>query len=209
MKLTMRQVFFIVLILCLFLMTLRPIADPDFWWHLRTGQFIVQTHIIPHTDPFSYTKAGMPWITHEWLSEILIYALYRLGSYGSLIFIFSIIITGAFLLTYLRIPAETRPYVAGFVLLLGAVSTAPTWGVRPQMLSLFLASLFLLLLDHYQRDGKINFLIPLPLVMLLWVNMHAGYFLGLVLIGIYIAGGLIDMLVAGISKSAGRVCANP
>ena len=72
------------------------------------------------------------------------YGLFRLGGYGLLIFIFSIIITGAFLLAYLRSPAETRPYVAGFVLLLGAVSTAPTWGVRPQMISLLLTSLFLI-----------------------------------------------------------------
>jgi hypothetical protein len=196
MKLTLRQVFFITLVVSLFLITLRPIADPDFWWHLRTGQFIVQAQTIPHTDPFSDTKVGQPWLTHEWLSEVMIYAIFRLGGYGLLILIFSVIITGAFLLTYLRSPAESRPYVAGFVLLLGAVSTAPTWGVRPQMLSLLLASLFLFLLDRFQRSGKLKFLIPLPLLMLAWVNMHAGYFLGLVLLGVFIIGGLIDMLVA-------------
>jgi len=201
MKITIRQVFFIILILCLFLMTLRPIADPDFWWHLRTGQLIVQTLTIPHTDPFSYTRVGQPWITHEWLSEMLIYALFRLGNYGLLIFTFSIIITAAFLLTYLRSPAETRPYVAGFVLLLAAVSTAPTWGVRPQMISLLLTSLVLLLLDRFRRDGQLRFLIPLPLITLIWVNSHAGYFLGLGLVGIYIAGRLIDLLVARFSKS--------
>ena len=200
MKLTIRQVFFIVLLLCLFLMTLRPIVDPDFWWHLRTGQFIAQTHSIPHTDPFSFTKAGQPWLTHEWLSELILYGLFRLGSFALLIFTFSIIITVAFLLTYLRSPAGTRPYVAGFMLLLGAVATAPTWGVRPQMISLLFASLFLLLLDHYRSAGKLKFLIPLPFIMLVWVNLHAGYFLGLALVGIYIAGELIDLLVAVFSK---------
>jgi hypothetical protein len=200
MKLTVRQVFFIVLVLCLFLMTLRPIADPDFWWHLRTGQLIIQTRAIPHMDPFSYTRIGAQWITHEWLSESLIYVLFRLGGYGLLIFTFSIIITEAFLLAYLRCPPETRPYVAGFALLLGAVATAPTWGVRPQMISLFLTSLFLFLLDRYRRAGKTKFLIPLPVIMLVWVNLHAGYFLGLALIGIYILGGLMDMLMAGFFK---------
>ncbi len=178
MKLTLRQVFFIVLFLSLFLITLRPIADPDFWWHLRTGQYIAQTEAIPHTDPFSYTKVGQPWITHEWLSEIIIYAIFRLGGYGLLIFIFSLIITGAFLLTYLRCPAESRPYVAGFVLLLGAISTAPTWGVRPQMLSLLLASLFLFLLDRYHRGGKLSYLIPLPIIMLAWVKSACRLFPG-------------------------------
>jgi hypothetical protein len=195
MKLTIRQIFFIVLLLCIFLMTLRPVADPDFWWHLRTGQLIVQTHAIPHTDPFSFTKAGGPWITHEWLSEVLIFALFQLGQYGLLIFTFSVIITAAFILAYLTSPENTRPYVAGFVLLLAAISTAPTWGVRPQMISLFITSLFLFLLARYRRDGELKFLIPLPFITLVWVNLHAGYFIGLVLIGIYIIGGLMELLL--------------
>ncbi len=201
MKLTIRVVFFVVLVLCLFLITLRPIADPDFWWHLRTGQFIIQTHNIPHTDPFSYTRVGQPWVAHEWLSEVFIYTLFQLGSYGLLIFTFSILITGGFLLTYFRCPMETQPYVAGFVLLLGAVSSAPTWGVRPQMISLFLASVFLFLLARHKRNGNLYFLVPLPFLMLAWVNLHAGYFLGLVLIGIFIVGGLIDLLVSGVLKT--------
>ena len=104
MRLNLRQVFFLILILGLFLMTLRPIADPDFWWHLRTGQLIVQTHTIPHFDPFSFTNNGKPWVAHEWLSEVFMYSLYRIGGYGLLIFVFSIVICGAFILAYLRSP---------------------------------------------------------------------------------------------------------
>ena len=195
MKLTLRQLFFIVLFLGLFLMTLRPIADPDFWWHLRTGQLIFQTRAIPHIDPFSFTKAGGVWITHEWLSELIIYLLFKLGGYGLLIFAFSILITGAFYFSYLRAPMKSRPYIAGFALLLGALSTAPTWGVRPQMLSLFFASLFLYFLDHYQTSAKLKFILPLPLLTLLWVNLHAGYLIGLSLIAFFIIGGLTDLLL--------------
>ena len=200
MRLTLRQIFFIILFLGLFLMTLRPIADPDFWWHLRTGQLMVETHTIPHADPFSYTNVGKPWIAHEWLSELFMYGLYQLGSYGLLIFVFSMIITESFVLAYLRCPLEARPYVAGFSLLLGAIATAPTWGVRPQMISLLLTSLFLYLLDRYQKEGKLKFILPLPLITLIWVNLHAGYFLGLGIVGIYIVGGLIDILKAELDK---------
>jgi hypothetical protein len=201
MKLTTRHIFLIVMLLGLFLMTLRPIADPDFWWHLKTGQLIVQTHSIPHVDPFSFTKLGGTWITHEWLSEALIYTLFQLGGFGLLIFLFALIITGAFLISYLRCPGGTRPYVAGFVLVLGAISTAPTWGVRPQMISLLITSIFLYLLDGYKRDGKYKFLIPLPLITLIWVNLHAGYLLGLALMGIYIFGGLVEILIAQFHNS--------
>ncbi len=201
MRLTLRQVFFILLFLGLFMMTFYPVVDPDFWWHLRTGQLIVQTHAIPHADPFSFTNSGKPWIAHEWLTELFLYWLYQLGSYSLLIFTFSLIITGAFLLAYLRSPKESRPYVTGFTLLLGAIATAPTWGVRPQMISLFITSLFLYLLDRYRAEGKLKFIIPLPLITLVWVNLHAGYFLGLAIVAIYIAGGLIELLKAQLQKT--------
>jgi len=195
MRLTIRQVFFGLLFISLFLFTLRPIADPDFWWHLRTGELIAQSHTIPHYDPFSFTNNGKPWIAHEWLSELVIYGLYRLGSYGLLIFSFSTIISIAFYLSYLRSPNNSRPYIAGFVLLLGALASAPTWGVRPQMVSLLFTSLFLYLLDRYQRERKLKFLIPIPVLTVFWVNLHAGFLLGLVIILLYIIGSLIELFV--------------
>ncbi len=176
-------------------MTLRPIADPDFWWHLKTGELISQTHAIPHTDPFSYTKAGQPWIAHEWLSELFIYGIFRLGNDAALILSFSIIITAAFIIAFFRAPRYTRPFIAGFVLLLAAISTAPTWGVRPQMFSLLLSSVFMFLLDRYRQSGSLRPLIPLPLLMVVWVNLHAGYFLGLGIIGVYILGSLAEMVL--------------
>jgi len=205
MRLTLRKVFFILLFLGLFLMTLRPIADPDFWWHLRTGQLIVQSHAIPHADPFSFTNNGKPWVAHEWLSELIIFGLYRLGGFSLLIFTFSLVITMAFLFAYLRSPQESLPYIAGFTLLLGAIATAPAWGVRPQMISLFLTSLFLYLLDRYRKIGNIIYIIPLPLVTMLWVNLHAGYFLGLAIIAIYIVGNLLELLKTGTDKKESLV----
>jgi hypothetical protein len=201
MRLTLRQFFVILLFLGLFLMTLRPIADPDFWWHLRTGQLIIQTHAIPSADPFSFTNSGKQWIAHEWLSELLMYGLYQLGSYSLLIFVFSICITGAFLLAYLRSPQDSMPYVAGFTLLLGAIATAPTWGVRPQMISLFISSLFLYLLDRYRKEDKFLFILPLPFITLAWVNLHAGYFLGLVIIALHITGDLVELLKVDLKKT--------
>lgn len=198
MRLSTRQLFAVLLILAIFIISLRPIADPDFWWHLRTGQLIFETRQVPQTDPFSSTVNGKPWIAHEWLSELIIYGLYRLGGFGLLIFIFSAFITTAFLLVYLRSPE--RPFVAGFALLLGALATAPTWGVRPQMISLLLTSLFLYLLDRYQATHRVGFILPLPVITLLWVNLHAGYALGLGMVGIYILGDGLEFLIRFLAK---------
>jgi hypothetical protein len=199
MRITIRQLFVIILFLALFSMAMRPIADPDFWWHLRTGQWIVETHAIPHADPFSFSNQGKTWLAHEWLSEILIYGIYQIGGYGLLILIFAAIITATFLLVYLR--SAERPYIAGFALLLGALATAPTWGVRPQVISYLLFALFLFLLDRYAETRKTKYLIPIPILMLLWVNLHAGYALGFAIIGIYIVGDIFELIKVKVTKN--------
>ncbi len=191
MALTPRRLFTAILFIALFVMATREIADPDFWWHLRTGQYIVETGTVPHSDIFSYTNAGQPWVAHEWLSEVLIYALYRLGSFPALILAFAAIITLAFALAFMR--CEGKPYIAAFAVLLAALATAPTWGVRPQMLSLLLASVFLLLLERHRRrhDRWVWLLVPLTI---LWVNLHSGFALGLALVAVYLVGTGLEHL---------------
>ena len=175
---------------------IRPATDPDLWWHLRTGQLIVQTGAIPHTDPFSFTFQGQPWITHEWLTEVLIYGLYQLGGYGLLIITFALMVTAAFVLTYLRCPQASRPYLAALALLLGAFMAAGFVGVRPQVVSLLFTSVVLFLLDRYRREAKLRYVLPLPFLMALWVNMHGGYILGIGVIGVVLAGQFLEWLLA-------------
>ena len=64
-----------ILLFGLLAMTARSATDPDLWWHLRTGQWIVETGHVPHSDPFSFTRAGHAWVSHEWLSEVVFYEL--------------------------------------------------------------------------------------------------------------------------------------
>ena len=73
------------------------ISDPDFWWHLKTGQYILQNRSLPVPDPFAYTTAmGTPAyageprtryfnLTHEWLAQVLLYVLYRAGGFGAVV----------------------------------------------------------------------------------------------------------------------------
>jgi hypothetical protein len=177
------RLFVAILFIALFTMTVREISDPDFWWHLRAGQYMVENAMIPHTDPFTFTAKGKEWITHEWLAEVFLFGAYRLGGFALLSLVFSGIITLAFGLTYAR--SDGKPYLAGFALLLGALATAPTWDVRPQMLSLLLMSVFLFVLDRYTEKQNTRLIWILPLLMLGWVNLHSGYALGLVVLAAY------------------------
>lgn len=164
--------------------------DPDLWWHLQTGQDIVATKTIPHVDIYSFTKAGSEWVTHEWLSEVLIYGIYRLSGWGGLLFVFSALITIALYITYRR--SDGKPYVAAMGMLLAAASSSPLFGIRPQMITFLFASIYIALLTRYERDGRSRPLWWMAPMMLLWVNLHAGYALGLALIVLYLISFVID-----------------
>src|SRR5580698_7161894 len=182
------NVFLTVLFLGLFAMAARNVTDPDVWWHLKTGQFIAEHKAVPHTDPFSYTRAGEPWVAHEWLSELLLYQLHRTTGWSGLIALFAAIVSATFFLLYLR--CGPAPYVAGVATLAGAWATAPLWGVRPQMVSLLLTCVWLLILERSERNPRLLWW-TLPLT-LLWVNLHAGFALGLGLSALFLAGEWIE-----------------
>lgn len=195
--LSSRRLLVVVFMLVIFTVATRPITDPDFWWHLKTGQHLVENRSIPHTDPFSTTRLGSEWVTHEWLSEIFMYSVYRALGYGGLIIVFSAIITAAFWIGYRRFSKFAgHPYVSGFALLLGAMAAGPVWGVRPQMFSFLFASVYVVVLDDYARDGKRRSLWWLVPLMILWVNMHAGFPVGLALILLTIVGLALEGILS-------------
>lgn len=178
------RLFAILLFIGLFAMAARNVLDPDIWWHLKTGEWIVQHRAVPHTDPFSYTRAGQPWIAQEWLFELSIYGLFRLTGYGGLTLTFATIVSAAFLLMYLR--CQSTSAIAAALTVWGALATAVVWGVRPQILSLLLFSLWLWILERSEKNPKLLWW-TLPLT-LLWVNVHAGFILGPVFLALFIAG---------------------
>ena len=166
------------------------LIDPDLWWHLRTGQDIVSNLAIPHADIYSFTKAGSEWVAHEWLSEVLLYGVYRLTGWGGLISLFSGIITLAFYLVYRR--CAGRPYAAAFSVLLAAAASSPLFGIRPQMISFLLAAIYVTVLERFAEDGQTRRLFYLIPLMVLWVNLHAGFALGLGLIGLFTVNVVLD-----------------
>jgi hypothetical protein len=192
MNLSTRRIVVLAFVLILFSLVARQIEffDPDFWWHLKTGQHIVETKSIPHQDIFSFTKSGSEWITHEWLSETAMYTVYRAGGWGWLVVLFSTTITLSLWLVFRR--CECHPLIAMGATLLGAAAANPVFGVRPQMISFLLVSIYLAILGQYSRTGKGNRLWLLVPLMALWVNLHAAFPVGLALIGLAGAGLLLD-----------------
>ena len=191
-SLTFRRVFPVVLLSMVFVLAMRQSVsiDPDLWWHLKVGEQIIDTRSIPHTDDYSFTKQGSEWVAHEWFSEVILAGIYRLSGFVGLVIVFSLVIVIVLWLTYRR--CEGKPYAAGIAILLAAAASSPLFGVRPQMLTLLLASIYIGILERFDpkaQSRRLWWLVPL---MLLWVNPHAGFALGLALIGLYIVRAVLD-----------------
>jgi hypothetical protein len=187
---SIRGLFVVLLFADVFMLGMRETVDPDMWWHLRTGEVIVQSGV-PHEDPFSFTVRGHRWITHEWLSEAVMWPVYRVGGLPALFLLFAAVATAAFGFVYRC--SDGRPYLAGAIALLGATAGAPSLGVRPQVFTVLLAAVFVHLLERFAR-GEIGRrpLLLLPLLSVAWVNLHGGYLFGVALLLIYAAGEALD-----------------
>src|SRR5437867_2953756 len=79
------------------LLAIGPIANNDIWLHLETGSLILERGQVPHVDAFTFTRAGAPYIAHEWLAQVLFASLYRLGGGMSALSLFYAALVGALL----------------------------------------------------------------------------------------------------------------
>ena len=183
--LTIQNLLVALVFIAIFTMAVRVPADSDTWWHLRSGQYMVDGQTIPTTDPFSHTQAGQLWIDHGWLAQIFWYGLYALGGWAALALALAGLVTAAFWLVWKQI--ETNVFVAAVSMILGAIVSSVVWAARPQMISFVLTALVAYLLHRFKRhNGR---LLPwLPLVMLLWANVHGGYAIGFMLMLAYLIG---------------------
>jgi hypothetical protein len=190
---TFAKVFQIYLFVYAFFFASRPLDDGDFWWHLKTGQYILDQGVIPRADLFSFTNYGKPWVAHEWLSEVVFYLGYSWFGYNSLILIFAVFAVFAFWLITRGL--ESHPFILAPAALLGIWSILPTIGARPRVFTLLFAAIYLVLLNSFMRDTsgwRIWLTVPL---MAVWVNLHGGFLIGLVLIGVAIVGLVLDKLI--------------
>lgn len=148
-------------------------AQNDTWWHLRAGEEIWRTGTASLSDSFSHTAAGNYWPNHEWLSQLLFYGLYRLGGMPLLTAFCALLVTATWLIVWQLTSAS--PVRRLLLSLVGVIPTTLAWSIRPQVLSLFFVALTALLL--FRRRFSL-----LPLVFVLWANLHGAVLLGIVLV---------------------------
>ncbi|HEX6493445.1 MAG TPA: hypothetical protein VF112_08020 [Candidatus Dormibacteraeota bacterium] len=165
---------------------LDVLGDPDLWWHLRSGRWILDHLAISPTELYSYTAPGVVWTPHEWLSEV---GFAMLASAGGLLLVALVMAAVAWSgLWACALRARDRgagTLAVAAALLLGARAAEPVLGTRPQVATFALTAWTLLIAErHLARGGRVRWLLP-PLVAL-WANLHAGFLGGLAILAVVV-----------------------
>lgn len=175
----------------------HPIRPHDFWWHITIGREILTSGIIPTSDIYSYTALGQAYTSYQmyWLMDVFLYSIYKVGAPALVIFIHSIIISSAYLVIFWICKKTSKSWrIAAFGVLFAAALGLNDWNVRPQGITFLLASLYLLAIYEYQENHRWGWLVVFPLCNLVWVNSHGTFFIGLVLMTIWLGQLIWDVI---------------
>jgi hypothetical protein len=168
---------------------ISSVQDPDFWWHLRIGRWMVENGRLPSTDIFTFTVPGHVWTDHEYLTEILMWLVYSTTGVVGISIAFGLITWAGFWVMYHQV--RRQPWViVGIGLAIAAVAGSPIWGPRAQMITFFFTCLELYWLQGY-LSGRSRALNVFPLLMILWANLHGGWVIGFVWLGVALGAELL------------------
>lgn len=180
------------------ILAVRLLGDASIGWHIRNGELMLHTHSITRTDPFSITMGGQAWYAWEWLYDIVIAGIHHWFGLNGVVLLTAVIIAATFALT-LRLSLRRGADMALAVILLALSLGASMIHLlaRPHVLSWLLSVVWFHLLDS--SEGRVasaggRRVWWLPVLMLLWVNVHGGFVLGFVLLGLYLLSNVIGYL---------------
>jgi len=190
--------FLVILSGFLFFTSLIPLPPNDFWWHLKIGEYIFTNHSIPTTNMYAWTlPPNQPFFYAAWLAELLLYILYRQGGLPLIIFIRTVLVgvTIWLVATEARRRSGSWRITALVVPLLGLM-IINNITVRPQMWAWLPFVITYILLKRYS-EGTLSWrwLLLCPICMVLWVNVHGSFILGLIIMGAFFLGEILSKLL--------------
>jgi hypothetical protein len=201
----------IIFLVLVYLMTvLRPdllFSDGSTGWHLVSGNFILNQHLIPHSDLISYTFPGKPWVAYEWLADLGMALLVKIGGLNLLAVVSACAIALLSLMLYHRCRKEGGHFLlVTAIVVAGSLVASVHWLARPHLITFFGLYLFSTKLEDFYRGSLAasRLLTCLPLLMIVWVNSHPGFLFGLAILAIYLACALIEYLCASEAEAQSR-----
>ena len=155
----------------------------DLWWHLASGRWIWETRTLHFTDPWSFTRHGQPWMSHEWLSDVIFNAWSSWFGMATLVWWKWVVLVAAFASVFTVLRKISGNSLAAYLACLLAIAVgAPFFDVRPQLYSVLG---FAVLLRLALLPSRFRWLLPIGFFV--WVNLHGGFFFGLLSLTIIFA----------------------
>lgn len=172
------------------------LGDGDTGWHIRIGEWAIANHAIPRYDVFSYTRPGQPFIAWEWLWDVGAAWLHLRWGLGAVVLAsMAILCLTSVMLFRLARRRSGNGLIAIAVTALAVAGSSIHWLARPHLVSWFLIVLFLHILERV-REGRTKLLWSLPVLMVVWTNLHGGFLAGIILVGAYAGGEIVRAAVA-------------
>ena len=160
--------------------------DGDLGRHLTIGEYILARGSIPTRDLFSYTLAGAALTPHEWLSQVIFAGANHLGGLDGVVIFSALLIAVTFSLVYRQCYQRSQLALVSLGwAILGAATASLHWIARPHLFTLLMALLWVGELERIRLGDRRRRWV-LPILMLVWANLHGGFLVGFVILGIYL-----------------------
>jgi hypothetical protein len=191
-----------LLFFVLILVFILPLIPNDFWWYLRLGQDILRTGSLPAVDAYSFTAAGTPFIYHAWLSAVSLWLTFQAGGVP-LTFVLQGIVLGLFYLFFWLSAREVgiNERLATLLLIVAALAGSNNWQTRPQIFGYLLFAITVWIVLRWQ-NGKNGTLLLVPLIGVLWINLHGSFIMLYICLGsaLVFGAGQRKLLLAALAS---------
>lgn len=184
---------FLLALLLFFLLQKIDLTTADIGRFIKNGEALLKGEYgVLKTNFYSYAHPDYPFLNHHWASGLIFYIIFKIGNFGGL-HLFFIILSLITFLIFFRITEKESGFKTAFILSLILI---PLVGyrdeIRPELFSYFFSAIFFWIL-WYNRKNSLSFkwLFILPIIQILWVNIHIYFFLGLSIVGAFLLEKII------------------
>ncbi len=201
----------LLLLVALCIAFLLPVTPEDYWWYLRVGKETVANGLIASVDTFTWTATGQPIFYHSWASAVIFWLAYQQGGLTLTVLLRGLVIGFSFgLLWFIARKLGAGKWSATLAVLVAVLTASNNWAMRPQLLAYPLFVLALAVLYRWQAGSK-KVVFWLPLLALLWGNLHASFVLlfALMLAALVFGQGERRTIALALLLSIGAIFINP
>jgi len=184
----------------IFALNQQFLGDPDIYWHIATGKWMLAERAFPRQEIFSHTAFGQPWVSPEWLAQVILFEVYDLFGWRGLVLLGGLVTALTFALLYVLLARELRATVALGAAAISFLFASLHFLARPHLLTFPIIVVWTAFLARASEEDRRPSLWLLPL-MVVWANLHGGFTLGLFLA----AGFGVEATITAHSTDRGRV----